>query len=118
MAEVKANHNRAMAKQKKLHDTELSKMIRDHEAELEEQAVQVQEARTVAQSAKKVHQYAEREYKWAKTSCTLQARRMKDMEDKERRCVRLLRNMDEQLVGKFILPRLSAEPAGPSVLYS
>ena len=106
MEEVKANHNRAMAKQKKLHDAELSKMIHDHEAELEEQAVQVQEARTIAQSAKKAHQYAEREYKRAKTSCTLQAQRMKNMEDKERRCVKLLRNMDKRLSGKFILPRL------------
>ena len=99
-----------MVEQKELHDTELSKMIHDHEAELEEQAAQVQEARTIAQSAKKAHQYAEREYKLAKTSCTLQARWMKDMEANERRCVKLLQNMDKRLSGKFILLRLSAEP--------
>ena len=62
-----------MEEQKKLHEAELSKLTHDHEAELEEQAKHVQEARHIAQSVKKAHQYAEREYTRAKTSCTMQA---------------------------------------------
>ena len=93
-----------MQEQKKLHEAKLSKLTHDHEAELEEQAKQVQEARYIAQSVKKAHRYAEREYTRAKTSCTMQAQRMKEMELKERRCAKLLWNMDKRLAGKLYPP--------------
>ena len=57
-----------MEEQKKLHEGELAKLIHNHEAELEEQAKQVQEARPIALSEKKAHLYAKREYTRAKTS--------------------------------------------------
>ena len=96
-----------MEEQKKLHEAELAKLIQDHEAELEEQAKQVQEARQIALSEKKAHLYAKREYSHAKTSCAMQAQRMKDMELNEERCIKLLRSMDKRLSGKlFVLLRL------------
>ena len=90
-----------MEEQRKLHEAELAKLIHDHEAELEERARQVQEARDIALSEKKAHLYAKREYSRAKTSCAMQAERMKEMELNARRCVKLLRSMDKRLAGKF-----------------
>ena len=103
LEEVKASRNRGMEEQKKLHEAELAKLVHDHEAELEERAKQVQEARQIALTEKKAHLYAKREYSHAKTSCAVQAQRMKDMQLNEERCIKLLRSMDKRLSGKLLI---------------
>ena len=113
LEEVRANQNRGMEELKKQHEAERTKLIHDHEAELEEQAKQVQEARQFALSEKRSHQFAKREYTRAKISCAVQAERMKEMELNERHCIKLLRSMDKRLSGKlFNLLRLIGRTSG------
>ena len=100
MEKLKANHDAAMAKQKTDHEAEVAKLIREHEEEREERVAEVLEA-VHALNVQRMHQYAQRDYRKAKTSCKLQAQRMKAMESEGKRCIELLKEMDEQLSRKF-----------------
>ena len=108
MEKLKASHDTAMAKQKTDHEAEVAKLIREHEEEREERAREVLEAKAHALKVQRKHQYAQRDYRKAKTSCKLQAQRMKAMETEGKRCIELLKEMDEQLSRKFFL-RLSSD---------
>ena len=92
-----------MAKQKKDFEAEIAKMVKEHETELEESAAQVNDARIFAQKANRTLQFAERDHRRAKESYILQAGFLKEMEAQEKRCLKFLRAMDNQLSGKFFL---------------
>jgi hypothetical protein len=100
---MKKEHEAAMAKQKKSFEATIAQMEKDHETELEESAVQVNEHRVFAQQANRTRRLAERNLWRAKESFTLQAERLKELEAQEKRCIKFLREMDEQLSGKFFL---------------
>ena len=80
MEKLKANHDSAMAKQKADHEAEVAKLIQEHEAEREKRAAEVLKAKAHALKVQRTHQYAKRDYRKAKTSCKLQAQRLKAME--------------------------------------
>jgi hypothetical protein len=103
MAKMKKEHDAAMAKQKKDFEAEIAKMVKEHETELEESAAQVNDARIFAQKANRTLQFAERDHRRAKESYILQAGFLKEMEAQEKRCLKFLRAMDNQLSGKFFL---------------
>ena len=103
MAKMKKEHDAAMAKQKKDFETEIAKMAQEHETELEESAAQVNDARNFAQKANRTLKFAERDHRRAKESYILQAGHLKEMEAQEKRCLKFLRAMDNQLSGKFFL---------------
>ena len=83
-------------------------MEKEHETELEESALQVNDARIFAQKANRTLKLAERDHRRAKKSFTLQAERLKEMEAQEKRCLKFLKAMDEQLSGKVFL-RITSE---------
>jgi hypothetical protein len=78
-------------------------MEKEHKTELEESAVQVNDARIFAQKANRTLKLAERDHRRAKESYILQAEHLKEMEAQEKRCVKFLKAMDKQLSGKFFL---------------
>ena len=101
MERLRTSHDSAMAKQKADHEAEVAKLNREHEAEREERAAEVLEAKAYALKVQRTHQYAQRDYAKAKNSCKLQAQRMKAMEAEGKRCIEVLKEMDEQLSRKF-----------------
>ena len=101
--EVGCYNDAAMAKQKENFEAEIAKMEKEHEAELEESAAQVNDARIFAQKANRTLKLAERDHRRAKKSCVLQAEHLKEMEAQEKRCLKFLKAMDHQLSGKFFL---------------
>ena len=107
LAKLKANLEAEMAKQKSTHEAEVAKLLVCHEEELEKAAVAVLEARKYAQKVQRTHQFAKRNYERAKTSSALQAEHMKAMESEEKRWIKFLKEMDEQLSHKFFLRLLS-----------
>ena len=117
MAKMKEEHDAAMAKQKENFEAEIAKMEKEHEAELEDSAVQVNDARIFAQKANRTLKLAERDLRRAKKSFTLQAERLKEMEAQEKRCIKFLQAMDEQLSGKLFL-RIPTEVKFSPVLRS
>ena len=98
---MKEEHGAAMAKQKENFKAEIAKMEKEHEAELEDSAVQVNEHRIFAQEANRTLKLAKRDLWRAKESFTLQAERLKAMEAQEKGCIKFLKAMDKQLSGKF-----------------
>ena len=100
---MKAEHDAAMAKQKENFEAEIAKMEKEHEAELEENAVQVNDARIFARKANRMLLLAKHDHRRAKESYILQAEHLKEMEAQEKRCVKFLKAMDQQLSGKFSL---------------
>ena len=117
MAKMKEEHDSAMAKQKKNFEAKIAKMEKEHETELEESAAQVFDARIFAQKANRTLKLTERDLRRAKESFMLQAERLKEMEAQEKRCIKFLKAMDEQLSGKFFL-RIPTEVKFSPVLHS
>ena len=117
MAEMKKEYVVAMAKQKEIFEAKIVKMEREHETELEESAVQVNDARIFAQKANRTLLLAKRDLRRAKESFTLQAERLKEMEAQEDRCLKFLKAMDERLSGKFFL-RIPTEVKFSPVFHS
>ena len=103
MAKMKKEHEAAMAKQKKNFEAKIAKMEKEHETELEESAVQVNDARIFAQKANRTLLLTKRDLRRAKESFMLQAEHLKEMEALEKRCIKFLKAMDKQLSGKLFL---------------
>ena len=101
MAKLKSSHDAEMAKLKAAHEAEVAQLLVCHEEELEKHAAEVLEAKEYAQKVQRTHQFAKRDYERAKTSSALQAKRMKAMEAEEKRWIKFLKEMDEQLSREF-----------------
>ena len=91
----------------KKHKTEIAQLMKDHEEEREKRAEEVLEAKEHAQKVEKAHKLAKRDYEKAKESASLQAERMKVMEKEEKSWINFLKELDEQLSGKFFLRHFS-----------
>ena len=91
----------------KKHKTVIVQLMKDHEEEREKRAEEVLEAKKHAQKVEKAHKLAKRDYEKAKESASLQAERMKAMEKEEKSWINFLKELDEQLSGKFFLRHFS-----------
>ena len=89
------------------HKAEMTRLMADHEAELEKNAGGVLEAKQFAQEVQRKHQLAERDYEAAKKSASLHAEHTKAMEEEQESWIKFLQELDDQISSEFLLRPLS-----------